>query len=96
MARLSTISVSLTEKAKRAAIAPAPQSGFMSDLGATNKAASAAFQAAIRVPVILVIWVLAFSPLWIPLVILYRYASLKSLAQQTKTLIKPEATGEAV
>lgn len=82
MARLATIQVSLTEKAKRAAMAPPPQSGFLADLRATNQAASAAFAAAIRVPVILVIWVLAFSPLWVPLVILYRYAAIKSLARQ--------------
>jgi hypothetical protein len=76
MARLSTINVSLTEKAKSAA--RAPQSGFLGDMSETNRLASAAFASAIRVPVILIIWVLAFSPLWVPMVLIYRYASRRS------------------
>ena len=74
MARLSTINVSLTEKAKRAAQTPT-QGGFLGDLSETNRMASAAFASAIRVPVVLIIWVLAFSPLWVPLLVFYRYAS---------------------
>jgi hypothetical protein len=80
MAKLSTINVSLTEKAKRAAQAT-PQSGFLGDLGETNRMASAAFASAIRVPVVLIIWVLAFSPLWVPLLLVYRYASRKNAAE---------------
>ncbi len=80
MAKLSTITVSLTEKAKRAAQTP-PPSGFLGDLTETNRMASAAFASAIRVPVVLIIWVLAFSPLWVPLALGYRYASRKNSAE---------------
>lgn len=72
-AKLSTINVSLTEKAKRAA--QTPPSGFLGDLSETNRVASAAFAAAIRVPVVLIIWVLAFSPLWVSLALVYRYSA---------------------
>jgi hypothetical protein len=81
MAALSTINVSLTEKVKKAQTAPPPQPGFWTDMRETNRAAAAAFQAAVRVPVVLLVWVLAFSPIWVPLIIAYRYASLKSLAR---------------
>jgi anti-sigma factor RsiW len=73
MAKLSTINVSLTEKAK-----PAPQTsqgGFLGDMSETNRMASAAFASAVRVPVVLIIWVLAFSPLWVPMALFYRVAS---------------------
>jgi hypothetical protein len=53
MARLSTINVSLTEKAKSAA--RAPQGGFLGDMSETNRLASAAFTSAVRVPVVLII-----------------------------------------
>jgi len=81
MARLSTIHISLAEKAKRTSAAPL-QPGFLGELRETSRAASAAFAVAIRVPIVLIIWVLAFSPLWLPAVILYRYASARSLARQ--------------
>ncbi len=80
MARLSTINVSLTEKAKRAAQTPT-QGGFPGDLSETNRMASAAFASAIRVPVVLIIWVLAFSPLWVPMLVFYRYAFRRGLRE---------------
>ena len=80
MASLSTINLSLTEKAKRAAQTP-PAPGFWTDLRDTNRAAASAFQSAVRVPVVLIIWVLAFSPLWVPLILAYRYAALKTMAR---------------
>ncbi|MES2458940.1 MAG: DUF4349 domain-containing protein [Armatimonadota bacterium] len=79
MARLATINVSLTEKAKKAAETPV-KSGFLGDMSETNRMASAAFASAVRVPVVLIIWVLAFSPLWVPMTLLYRYASRRSAA----------------
>jgi hypothetical protein len=87
MARLSTINVSLTEKAKSAA--RAPQGGFLGDMSETNRLASAAFTSAVRVPVVLIIWVLAFSPLWVPLALIYRYASRRSAGE---TRITPSAS----
>lgn len=80
MARLSTINVSLTEKAKRAAQAPS-QGGFLGDLSETNRMVSAAFASAIRVPVVLIIWGLAFSPLWVPMLVFYRYAFRRGLRE---------------
>jgi hypothetical protein len=74
MGELSTLNVSLTEKAKKAAEAPA-KPGWMRDLAQTNQAALLAFQTAIRVPIVLLVWVLAFSPLWAPLLIAYRLAA---------------------
>ena len=90
MATLSTLNVSLTQKAKKAAAAPS-QPGWLTDLRETNRAASLAFQSAVRVPVVLFIWILAFSPLWIPLIIAYRYAALKTALTKTP----PEKTAEA-
>jgi hypothetical protein len=87
MARLSTINVSLTEKAK--SVSKAPQGGFLGDMSETNRLASAAFASAIRVPVVLIIWVLAFSPLWVPLALIYRYASRRSAGE---TRITPSAS----
>ena len=76
MASLATLNVSLTQKAKKAAVAPQP--GWINDMRETNRAASLAFQSAVRVPIVLFIWILAFSPLWIPLIIAYRYAAVKT------------------
>jgi hypothetical protein len=87
MARLSTINVSLTEKAKSAA--KAPQGGLLGDMSETNRLASAAFASAVRVPIVLIIWVLAFSPLWVPLALIYRYASRRSAGE---TQITPTAS----
>jgi hypothetical protein len=80
MATLSTIQVSLTEKAKKVAAKP-EDSGFLRDLHETNRTAMAAFQAAVRVPIVMIVWILAFSPLWIPLIIAYRWASLRNRAR---------------
>ncbi|MBC8104544.1 MAG: DUF4349 domain-containing protein [Cytophagales bacterium] len=92
MARLSTIHVSLTEKAKQAAQVPA-QSSFLGDLREINGTAAAAFTSAIRVPVVLIIWVLAFSPLWVPLVLVYRYASRHSSGTGSAALPPPSLEG---
>jgi len=74
---LATITVSLTERPKTAAVAP-PQNGFLGDLAETNRAAGAAFQSAVRVPIVLVVWILAFSPIWGTLLLAYRWASVRS------------------
>ena len=81
MAALSTINVTLTEKpVKKAAVVPA--SGFLSGMQETNRAAMQAFQTAVRVPLVLIVWILAFSPIWVPLILAYRWASLKTLASR--------------
>ena len=79
MASLSTINVSLTQKAKKAATQHSTP-GIWTDMRETNRSAALAFQSAIRVPLVMLVWVLAFSPLWVPLLIAYRYTALKSAA----------------
>ncbi len=84
MGSLSTINISLTEKqVPKTPGTVTPKTGsFFNGMQETNKAAMQAFQTAVRVPIVLLIWVLAFSPIWVPLVIAYRWASLKSLANR--------------
>jgi hypothetical protein len=95
MAALSTINVSLTEKAKKAAMVP-DQPGWLHDLRETNKAAMLAFQSAVRVPIVMVVWTLAFSPIWVPLILAYRWASIKSMARQALATSKSDgATQES-
>jgi anti-sigma factor RsiW len=69
LAALSTITVQLREKAK-----VAPQSGFMDDMRDTGHAAVVSFLQAARLPVLVLIWLLAYAPIWILLAIAYRYA----------------------
>ena len=84
MGALSTINISLTEKQvpKTPGTVTPKTGGIFNGMQETNKAAMQAFQTAVRVPIVLLIWVLAFSPIWVPLVIAYRWASLKSLANR--------------
>lgn len=72
LAALSTLNVQLQEKEKPK---PVAQSGFMNELDKTRHAATEAFFSAARVPVVLLMWALAYSPIWLPLLVLYRYAS---------------------
>lgn len=78
MGELSTLNISLTEKAKKVTVTE-PKPGWMHDLAQTNQAALLAFQTAIRVPIVLLVWILAFSPLWAPLLIAYRVAARRSV-----------------
>jgi len=72
MAAMATIEVSLTQPAKVVAT-PIPQSPFWSGMRESNRSAMLAFQSAIRVPLLLVIWAIALGPIWVPLVIAARY-----------------------
>ncbi|MDX1931719.1 MAG: DUF4349 domain-containing protein [Capsulimonadales bacterium] len=76
LAAMSTIRVSLYEKPK-VSVARPEEPGFLADLKETNRAAMAAFQAAIRVPLVMVVWILAFSPLWVPVLLVYRWVERK-------------------
>jgi len=67
---LSNISVQLQEKPHIAG-----QGGFMDSIGETGRTASASFLVAAQLPINLLIWILAYSPLWIPLLIAYHYAT---------------------
>ena len=72
MATLSNISLTLTEKPK---IAPptVQQSGFMSELKDTASSAGEAFMQAAKIPFVLLIWVVVYSPVWLILLAGYRY-----------------------
>ncbi|HVF11401.1 MAG TPA: DUF4349 domain-containing protein, partial [Abditibacteriaceae bacterium] len=51
------------------------QGGFLEDISETGHTAFESFLVAARLPINLLIWILAYSPLWIPLLIAYQYAS---------------------
>ena len=72
MAALSTITVSLTEKAKPAAPPPVT-SGFLGGLGDTTHAALGSLLASAGALLALLIWLLAYAPLWLPLALVGRY-----------------------
>lgn len=82
LARLSTLSVTLTEKKKAEATAVAPATGFWADMKDSNRSALHAFQAAVRVPLLLAIWLVALSPIWLPLALVYRHLARKQAASQ--------------
>lgn len=71
MAVLSTISVHLSEKPKPAA-APPVTSGFLGGLGDTTRAATGSLLASAGALLALLIWVLAYAPLWLPLALIGR------------------------
>ncbi len=66
------MTVQLREKSK----APAVQSsgGFMDEMRDTGQAAAQSFLQAARLPILLLIWLLVYAPIWILLAIAYRYA----------------------
>jgi hypothetical protein len=65
---LSNISVQLQEQP----ILPG-QGGFLEGISETGHDAFESFLVAARLPINLLIWILAYSPLWIPLLIAYHY-----------------------
>jgi predicted anti-sigma-YlaC factor YlaD len=82
-ARLSTISISLREKSK---VQPKPVTGgFIDDMKDSGREALASFTAAARVPFVLIVWALAYSPVWVPLAFGFRYAA---RAHQKKVEVK--------
>lgn len=70
MAALATLNVSLTQTRKSAQGA-----GFLGDMSDTLGAALGGFMTAVRIPLAVLIWVLVFSPLWLPCVLIYRWVS---------------------
>jgi hypothetical protein len=74
---LSTISVELDEKPRVAP--PAPKTGgFVDDMNNALHGAMRSMVEAARLPILAFIWILAYSPLWILLILGYRYAKLGS------------------
>lgn len=89
MAALSTITVQLREKPRT----PAPSGGFLGEMGDTGRLAFNTFLQAARVPVVLLIWIAAYAPLWVPLALAYRYAA---RAQQRRARARDARERQAV
>lgn len=65
---LANISVQLQESA-----VPPGQAGFWQSLNTTKGEAAQSFTAVARIPIACVIWILAYSPLWLPLLFAWWY-----------------------
>lgn len=69
LSELSAITLELKEKSLT------PTGGFSQELNETLAGAGDTFLAAARLPLKLLIWAFAYSPLWLPLIIAYRLLS---------------------
>lgn len=69
---LSTVTITLTEKPKP--IPPQPTGGFLTDMGDTLHDAMLSLRQAARLPVLTLIWIVAYAPIWLLLLLGYRYA----------------------
>lgn len=77
MAALSTITVSLTERPIEVPKPAEDKTGFWSGMGETNRAATAAFQTALRLPLVMLAYIGAFFPIWVPLLIWWRVTEMR-------------------
>lgn len=68
MSDYAALSVQLREKS-----AAVNGGGFLGDVGNTGKAAYESLQQAARLPINLLIYILVFSPFWLPILIVWRY-----------------------
>lgn len=66
-AALATLFVTLQDKPK-----PAPIAGPKSELGQTARLAWSSFLLSAQLPLQLLIWILAYAPLWVPALLLWR------------------------
>jgi hypothetical protein len=71
LAALSTVTVQLREKSKTPAV---QQGGFLDEMRDTGHMAVQSFLQAARLPILMLIWLLAYAPIWIVLAIAYKYA----------------------
>lgn len=72
LAALSTVTVQLREKSK--SVPPVQQGGFLDEMRDTGHLAVQSFLQAARLPILMLIWLLAYAPIWIVLAIAYKYA----------------------
>ena len=70
---LSTISVELDEKPRPVPVQP-HTSGFMNEMNETLHDAAQSMVQAARLPILTFVWILAYAPLWILLILGYRWA----------------------
>jgi hypothetical protein len=84
LSALATITVTLREKPKTSI----KSGGFLDEMSDTGRAAVNSFLAAARLPVLLLIWIAAYAPVWIPFAVAYRYAALaqrrRAAARETR------------
>lgn len=71
LAALSTVTVQLREKSRTPAV---QQGGFLDEMRDTGHLAVQSFLQAARLPILMLIWLLAYAPIWIVLAIAYKYA----------------------
>jgi len=79
LAALSTVELTLVEP-EQARI----QGNLWQDMDGTARSAVSAFMVALRIPASLLIWLVVFCPLWLPCVLLYRWASRKAIGWQAR------------
>ena len=84
LAALATIRLSLTEEPQARV-----RGSLLPDLDNTFRSALSAFMIAIRIPLGALIWLAVFSPLWVPCVLVYRWATRRALERDLAT--KPAA-----
>ena len=72
---LSSLYVTVQDKMK-----PAPVAGTTGDFGQTARAAWSSFLISARLPVQLLIWILAYAPLWLPALLIWKKWGRKWLA----------------
>jgi hypothetical protein len=77
---LANIEVELREKPRTAS-----EGGFLQQMGDTSRDAFDSFLLAARLPIMLLIWILAYAPLWLPLVLIYRFASREYFKKAPRT-----------
>jgi hypothetical protein len=77
LAALATVRLKLTEEPQARV-----RGNLLHDLDNTTRSALAAFLVAIRVPAALLIWLAVFSPLWLPCLLVYRWASRMARSQR--------------
>lgn len=71
---LSAITLDLKEKSLT------PTGGFSQEMGETVRSAGDTFLVAARLPIKLFIWIFAFAPLWLPLLIAYKIFTRRTLS----------------
>ena len=80
LGQLSEIDVTLTQKP---APAPLAQTGFLHDIGDTTQTAAQSFLAATETLLALLIWTLAYAPIWLPLLLIARWIRKRYLPGRT-------------
>ena len=71
LSALAKVEIELTERSPTAI----KSGGFISEMGDTGRAAVNSFLNAARIPVLLLNWIAAYAPVWVPLAIGFRYAA---------------------